>query len=353
MPPSTPPPSTPPPSAPPAPAAPSPSVAPAPPPPLSQPIAPIAEPTPPAGSPPAAEDTGSRAEKRAKKTPRKGLIPIVLLSVALLASLAVLGYGYFQLTDANTRIEQQDRELQEQKDLIDQKETFGAAMQSLLEKTAEFDGVRVTAVVPVDRYRILASRAWAHRWSPGELNGDILDVQAAEKDLTDILAAAATQATTNVTGTTNETVIDQLGGGFVASVIDDADTLCEADVLACVVSDDPYTVHFDAADTTLPYMNDWIRTGLAYHEFAHSLQMTNPGPTEVALAAFGGDSETMADCFALTYLDGWTLDHKIYVSSFEYWQVSIGYGYTCNEDQKQVIRTWYEQLGFHPAPISQ
>ena len=124
-------------------------------------------------------------------------------------------------------------------------------------------------------------------------------------------------------------------------------------MLACVVSSDPYTVHFDAADTTLPYMNDWLRTGLAYHEFAHSLQMTNPGPTAVALEAFGGDSETMADCFALTYLDGWTLDHKIYVSSFEYWQVSIGYGYTCNDTQKQAIRDWYGQLGYQPAPISQ
>jgi hypothetical protein len=61
----------------------------------------------------------------------------------------------------------------------------------------------------------------------------------------------------------------------------------------------------------------------------------------------------MADCFALTYLDGWTLDHKVYVSSFEYWQVSIGYGYTCDDGQRQVIRDWYEQLGFHSQPISQ
>jgi hypothetical protein len=292
------------------------------------------------------------AEKRPKR-PKKGLIPIVLLSVALAAALAVLVVGYIQLTDATAVIEQQDRELQQQRDLIDKKETFTAAMQSLQSKAAEFDGVLLGTVVPVDDYEILASRAWAHRWDSAKLDRDIDDVGAAETALTDLLAAATTQATTNVTGTTNEAVIDQLGSGFVASVVDDADTLCEADVLACVISDDPYTVHFDAADTTLPYMNDWLRTGLAYHEFAHSLQMTNPGPTAVALESFGGDSETMADCFALTYLDGWTLDHKVYVSSFEYWQVSIGYGYTCDDGQRQVIRDWYEQLGFHSQPISQ
>jgi hypothetical protein len=296
--------------------------------------------------------TAPPAGKRPKKS-RKGLIPIVLLSIALAAALAVLGYGYFQLTDANTLIEQQNRELQEQRDLIDKKETFSAAMQSLQSKAAEFDTVLLAAVVPVDEYEILASKAWAHRWNAGQLDSDIEEAAAAELALTDLQAAAAAQASTNATGTTNEAVIDSLGGGYVASVVDDADSLCEADVLACVLSSDPYTVHFDAADTTLPYMNDWLRTGLAYHEFAHSLQMTNPVPTAVALEAFGGDSETMADCFALTYLDGWTLDHKIYVSSFEYWQVSIGYGYTCNDTQKQAVRDWYGQLGYQPAPISQ
>lgn len=332
-------------------AAPPPPTAPLAAPPGPAPVPPV-ESLPSAAEAPSAPIAPPPAGKRPKRS-RKALIPIVLLSIALAAALAVLGYGYIQLTNANDLIEQQDRELEQQRDLIDKKETFSAAMQSLQNKAAEFDGVRLTAVVPVDEYAILASKAWAHRWDSFELDGDIAEAQAAEQDLVDLLAAAATQATTNVTGTTNEAVIDSLGGGFVASVIDDADTLCESDVLACVVSNDPYTVHFDAADTQLPYMNDWIRTGLAYHEFAHSLQMTNPGPTAIALESFGGDSETMADCFALTYLNGWTLDHKIFVSSNTYWQVSIGYGYTCNDAQKQVIRDWYEPLGFHAEPITQ
>ena len=71
------------------------------------------------------------------------------------------------------------------------------------------------------------------------------------------------------------------------------------------------------------------------------------------LEAFGGDSETMADCFALTYLDGWTLDHEIWVSPTQYWDVSIGYGYTCNETQKQAVRDWYASSGSASSAISQ
>ena len=65
----------------------------------------------------------------------------------------MLGFGYLQLTDANTLIEQQDRELQEQRDLIDKKETFSAAMQSLQSKAAEFDGVLLAADRPGRRVR--------------------------------------------------------------------------------------------------------------------------------------------------------------------------------------------------------
>ena len=92
---------------------------------------------------------------------------------------------------------------------------------------------------------------------------------------------------------------------------------------------------------------------LSYHEFAHVLQFTNPQPTTTALDAFGGDSETMADCYALTYLPGWKLHHRVWVSSYQYYEVDIGYGYTCNESQRQVVRDWYEQLGYTTGPIAQ
>ena len=258
-----------------------------------------------------------------------------------------------QLHDANARIADQKQQIKEQKNLIDQKETFGASMQSLLNTADKFDGVLVTSVVPFDNYQSVAERAWYHRWNPAALDRDIATVGDDTKALEVLLATANTEATTNTTGSTYEAVIDRLGAGFATSVIDDADTLCAEDVLACVVSDDPTTVHFDAADSSLPYMNDALKTGLAYHEFAHVLQFANPDATHTALKSFDGDEETMADCFALTYLDGWTLDHRVFVNRYEYWDVSIGYGYTCNDAQKQVVRDWYTSLGFHVQPISQ
>ena len=185
------------------------------------------------------------------------------------------------------------------------------------------------------------------------LDEDTQTVIASTRDLQTLLSDAETEASTNTTGSTYEAVIDQLGGGYVSSVIEDADTLCKKDVLACVTSDNPYIIHFDAASNSHEYMNEWLRTGIAYHEFAHVLQFTNPTATDVAADAFDGDHETMADCFALTYLDGWTIDHTVWMNSRQYWEVSIGYGYTCNDSQRQVVRDWYGQLGYTTRPISQ
>ena len=289
----------------------------------------------------------------APKRSRKALIAIILLIVALLAALGVLAFYLLQLSAANDRIADQKQQIQEQKDLIDKKETFGAAMAGLLETASQFDGVLMPSLVPVDDYEDIATQGWYHRWEGDALVKDTKTVNGYTDDLTALLTKAATEAGTNTTGSTYETVTDQLGGGFVSSLIDDADSLCASDVLACVFSEDPYTVHFDAADASVEYMTDWLKTGVAYHEFAHVLQMTNPEPTEAALEAFGGDDETMADCFALAYLDGWKLDHRIFITSYSWWDVSIGYGYTCNETQKQAVRDWYGALGYQTTVITQ
>jgi len=289
----------------------------------------------------------------APKRSRKALIAIILLIVALLAALGTLAFYLLQLSAANDRIADQKQQIQEQKDLIDKKETFGAAMAGLLETASQFDGVLMPSLVPVDDYEDIATQGWYHRWKGDALVKDTKTVNGYTDDLTALLAKASTEAGTNTTGSTYETVTDQLGGGFVASLVDDADSLCASDVLACVFSEDPYTVHFDAADASVEYMTDWLKTGVAYHEFAHVLQMTNPDPTEIALESFGGDVETMADCFALTYLDGWKLDHRIFITSYSWWDVSIGYGYTCDETQKQAVRDWYGALGYQTQPITQ
>jgi hypothetical protein len=303
-------------------------------------------------------DFASGAEPVASTPPvpkrsRVKLVVIILLSVLLAAAISVLVVAFLQLKAANARIQQQQQQIRQQQNLIDEKQTFGAAMQKLMETAHKFDGVPMAAIVPIDGYQAIATREWVERESASSVGHETETVKKAQARLDALLKDAATQAATNTTGTAFETTIDQLGQGFVSSSIDDVHGMCSAEALACVDFSDPYTVHFDVSDNSLPWMTDFVRTGVAYHEFAHVLQATNPTLTATALQSFGGDRETMADCFALTYVPGWTLDQQIYVSSYEYYDVSIGYGYTCNADQMQVIRDWYQKVGVHARAISQ
>ena len=283
---------------------------------------------------------------------------MILLSLALLGAAGGGVWVYLQWTQAqavirdNERdIRDKERELKEQRDLIEKKESFGAAVDALLGETAAYAGLPFPSLVPWDQYDALTEKAWSQRWDADGLDETIAAVELARQDLIDARAAATAAAGANASGSVYEATLDSLGSGFVQWKLDDADALCQNDVLACVTSDDPRTVHVDAADEVKPYMTDEIRTGIAYHEFAHVLQFANPGPTATALASFGGDEETMADCFALTFLDGWKLDHVVWTSSREYWEVSVGYGYTCNDAQKQVIRDWRAGLGIAPRQI--
>lgn len=318
-----------------------------------------ASPTPDLPAPPdPVVDTGAPPAPAAPPPAKPRRTRWLWVAITLLA-LAVIGTGIYlyltilDLERATTLIEKQERELEEQRDLIDRKETFGAAMQGLVDTAAQFDGALLGTLVSYDDFDVIASRAWSHRWDATALDRDITDAEDATHELELILATAATEAASNTTGSAYETVIDSLGGGHVVSLLEAADEYCESDVIACVGSEDPQTVHFDTGDNALPYMTDWLRTGIAYHEFAHVLQFTNPEQTVTALEAFGGDDEIMADCYALTYLDGWSLDHRVYISRYEWWDVSLGYGHTCDESQRQAIRDWYGSLGVTPREVSQ
>lgn len=304
---------------------------------------------------PSAESTAADPddESTPPKRRRGGRVAIILLSVVLALVVGGLAYAIVQIDSLTSRINEQDRKIDEQEELIEKKETFGAAMAELMNTAAKFDGLRMGELLPSALIQSQAEIGWKHRWDAEALDRDTGAVESRIADLEATLSAAAAEASTNVSGTSYEAAIDSLGSGFVVSALDNPDALCESDVLGCVMGDDPYTVHFDANDLNRPFMTDFIDTGLAYHEFAHVLQMTNPKETKVALEAFGGDSETMADCFALTYLPGWTLDHTVWTSDVEYWEVSIGYGYTCNEGQRQAIRDWHDQLAISVEPVTQ
>lgn len=287
------------------------------------------------------------------RRPRGARIAVTLLSIALAAVSGALAFYLVQLAAANALLEKKQQQIEEQEILIDKKETFGASMDRLMHTLREFDGMLLPSLIPFERFEETARNAWRQRHSPASLDIYTASISLDNEKLQKVLATAQSEAAGNATGTTDEAVIDELSSGFATVVFDDADALCETDVLACVVSDEPTVIHVDSKNDALPYMTGWLRTGLAYHEFAHVLQNTNPGPTETAVEAFGGDRETMADCFALTFLDGWTLDHTVWVSGSRYWKVNIGYGYTCNDEQRQTIRNWYDELGFTARSISQ
>lgn len=287
------------------------------------------------------------------RRPRRAgwIVAVSLLSVLLIAFAVASVWFFLQLQNAKATIRDNERELDEQRDLIERKDTFGSAMDALLGETTAFEGVPLGDLVPWDDYQVLTERAWAQRWNADALDVVIADAEAARAALATQREAAAAQAAADAAGGTYQRVIGQLGSGYVTVQIDDADTLCESDVLACVTSADPRVVHVDAEDDAQEYTTDWIRTGIAYHEFAHVLQYANPDQTETAVAAFGGDPETMADCFALTFLDGWSLDQRVWVDDYFYWDVSLGYGYECNDSQKQAIRDWRAALGVTPQQL--
>ena len=281
-----------------------------------------------------------------RRRPIGWIIVVILLFLALAATAAVLLMALQQLKDAQTVIDKQN-------DLIEDKQTFDSAMQDLVDKAGEFDGALFGTLVPQDQLYVLAARGWKDRWDADAMTKATDDAKSLTADLTAQLAKAADEASANASKTEYETVIDKLGGGFVTTAIDDADALCLDDVLGCVTSDDPYTIHIDKADVHAPYMTDFIRKGIAYHEFAHVLQYTNPDASDLAAESFGGNVETMADCFALTYLKGWALHQTVWVSDVQYYEVDVGYGYTCNSKQKGVIRTWYEGLSYQLPTITQ
>lgn len=303
--------------------------------------------------PPAPEPASEPAPGVPPRRRARGLIvAVVLLSIAFVGAASAAVWYFLQLQDAasvlrdkDDELRDKDRELEEQRELIDRKETFGAAIGELLGEVAAYEGIPLDSLIPWDDYQSLTLQAWSGRWDAEALDESIAAVRRSREALVAAREAAEADASVNVSGSVYEATFDRLGLGFVDWRLDDADALCGGDVLACVISTEPRVVHIDAADDAHPSMTDWIRTGIAYHEFAHVLQFANPAPTYIALKAFDGDDEVMADCFALTYLDGWTLDHRVWVSSNEYWDLSVGYGHTCDASQQQAVREWRESLG--------
>lgn len=287
--------------------------------------------------------------------PRRGrgrTVAIVLLSIGLAFAVGSCGWLALQLQLASMQIDKQESELEDQRQLIDEKTVFGKVMNRIVDEANALEGVPLATLVDWYGIESIATRGWTQRWDLEALELETSFAEQALQNMIQLREGAAAEASTNGTGTAYEATLDSLGRGFVRVVAGDIREACSADVLGCVVSDDPYVVYIDSAGADATHMTDWLRTGLAYHEFAHVLQFANPDETVPALAAFGGDHETMADCYALTFLDGWTLNHRVPISRWSWWEVDMGYGYSCDDSQKQAVRDWVGSLGVQPRTVT-
>jgi len=281
------------------------------------------------------------------------LAATAVLTAFLLQTQARLDDTTTQLDDTREELEDRQRQLEEQQRQLDEKEVFGESMGALMSTAQRFNGVPMASLVDFDRIEELAVWAWLDRHDVAAVREHTGAVDALHEELAALLASAEARLATNASGSVAESLLDELGRGFVETVWGDAGAACETDALGCVWSGDPLVVHLDADSFDQPYRTAWGETLVGYHEFAHVLQFTNPGPTADALTAFGDDPETMADCYALTMLDSWSLDERVWVSSSSYWDVSYGYGYVCDDSQRDVIRTWSASLGVQARPVSQ
>ena len=150
----------------------------------------------------------------------------------------------------------------------------------------------------------------------------------------------------NSSGSLSEELVDGAGDGFI-DVRWDAASVCGASdrdgwrTTGCVLRGDSLTIHLLAESE---YSSEWELRMMVVHELAHVYQradaarfMDGSRDYERLLdqGLFQGSSEKMADCYALTYHDEWTLETE------DYW---IGYGYVCDESEREAIRAWAADL---------
>ncbi|MGO2751496.1 MAG: hypothetical protein ACTIA6_15700 [Pseudoclavibacter sp.] len=153
-------------------------------------------------------------------------------------------------------------------------------------------------------------------------------------------AAEARRA--NASGTLTEGIVDVAGNGFI-DVQYDAATACTGQAapgtenIGCVRAADPLTVHLLPENEV---GSVWMNEMLVTHELAHVYQRADDQGAEdyvgayndlLAQGLFQGSKEVMADCFALTSYDRWSLTNA---------GESQGTGYVCTESERQAIRDW-------------
>lgn len=219
---------------------------------------------------------------------------------------------------------------------------FAAERQKYYALAAELDGNPVASLVTESRgFQLLEQRAEAPRLTEAAA----ADLAQKAKERRERLQKRIDEAETrrgNASGSITEGLVDAAGQGFI-DIRWDAATACavsghEGRTTAGCVSEDPLAVHI------LPekqLFGDWGARMVVLHELTHLYQRadsdargireTSESLKLVEQGLFQGSSEKMADCYALTYLNGWTLSNEL---------GTVGYGYVCNAEERQAIRRW-------------
>ncbi|OII38836.1 hypothetical protein BIU99_09925 [Plantibacter sp. MMLR14_011] len=205
-------------------------------------------------------------------------------------------------------------------------------------------------VAPLVADLLAFRRAEANIADPSLTDGSVAkyaaDAAGVREQLEQRIAEAATRLT-NVSGSVTEAIVDEAGQGFI-DIAWDASTACatsrRADegytTIGCV-SEEPLAVHLAPEDQI---GGDIARRQVVLHELSHLYTRADSDAKGMAPSAssvlveqghFQGNSEAFADCYALTYLNLWTLtfDGRNY-----------GYGYVCTAEERELMRSWAAEV---------
>lgn len=215
------------------------------------------------------------------------------------------------------------------------------------ELAAQLDGNPIAPLVlELSKSQRLDARIAEGPASKFHAEGFAEDATAMRESLEQRIADAETRRG-NASGTISEAIVDEAGNGFI-DIAWDAAAQCgpaktEGRKTAGCTSGDPFTVHILPEGELFGEMG--VRT-TTLHELAHLYVQaeverfsTLEDSTLFTLkdqGYFEGSGEKLADCYALTYTNTWTLSYD---------QGTIGYGYVCNETERQAIRDWAHEIG--------
>ncbi|MDQ2662337.1 MAG: hypothetical protein M3Y52_10745 [Actinomycetota bacterium] len=223
---------------------------------------------------------------------------------------------------------------------------FRTEVETIRTLSAAFDGNPVAPLI-LDQLRLaeLEAKASASDITVWEAKSIEQNARWMRESLEPLIAAAE-QRRVNVSGKLSEAMVDEAANGYI-DIVWDAAEHCgpssgeEYTVTGCAAGGSSPVIHL-LPDST--FSSEWALRMTVIHELAHIYQSADAARFAdrvsdahrlVEQGMFAGSRESMADCFALTYYGEWVLADGL---------TEVGYGYICNEAERQAIRDWAASL---------